>query len=239
MCIHPTLLLSQARSVCFLCPRPPKPAMTPNPIRKAAQRWKVSPMRTELAKAHLSMNLDKTEKCCWYQIFRLITEAFDFSVCQFITVHLVIFNTFSRWQRVCWDRQLLSHDLYLSRRSVDHRGARGFCPRPPRFLLRCCWQQMEPPCLAGSKILTRSGLLSFSGLAFPSGGSAECLLCELLTLVSRKTRHHFQITQGLFCPAPLLPFPSKYRFPFAIPLLVQRHLAEFNSVLKCEVLECI
>lgn len=100
--------------------------MVQNSIRKPAWRWKVLPMRSELAKLHLSMNLDKTEKCCWYQILRLITEAFDFSVCQFITVHLVIFNTFSCFHCVCWDRQSLSHDICFTRRSIDHCGGPWF-----------------------------------------------------------------------------------------------------------------
>lgn len=79
-------------------------------------------MRSELAKLHLSMNSDKTEKCCWYQILRLITEAFDFSACQFITVYLVIFNTFSCFHPACWDRQSLSHGICFTRRSIDHCG---------------------------------------------------------------------------------------------------------------------
>lgn len=119
-------------------------------------------MRSELAKLHLSMNLDKTEKCCWYQILRLITEMFDFSACQFITVYLVIFNTFSCFQCVCWDRQSLSHDIYFTRRSIEHcEGPGSLLPSWLWFFPCYCWQQMESLCLIACKILIRLVFLSF------------------------------------------------------------------------------
>lgn len=119
-------------------------------------------MRSELAKVHLSMNLDKTEKCCWYQILRLITEMFDFSACQFITVYLVIFNTFSCFQCVCWDRQSLSHDIYFTGRSIEHCEGLGFLFPSWLWFFPCyCWQQMESLCLTACKILIRLVSLSF------------------------------------------------------------------------------
>lgn len=61
-----------------------------------------------------------------------------FLQCQFINVHLVIFNTFSHFQCICWDRQSLSHDICLTERSMDHCGTSWSLP-PAGFLLGLPW----------------------------------------------------------------------------------------------------
>lgn len=143
-------------------------------------------MRSELAKLHLSMNLDKTEKCCWYQILRLITEVFDFSACQFITVYLVIFNTFSCFQYVCWDMQFVSHDICFTRRSIDPYGGPSFLlPSWLWFFLWYCWQQMESLCLLMScKILIRLVFLVFKWFStyFWSSGIIQTIIVKQIFL---------------------------------------------------------